>query len=247
MSCGCMDRCRSDSARRPRRLLGEPLDHILRAAETVGGVPIPMVVHFLLQALGGLRAVHEARDVRGEPLGIVHRDVSPQNLLVTYEGVVKLIDFGIAKATQQMSRCTEQGMIKGKFAYMSPEQLRSEPLDARADLFGLGVVLYRATTGMHPFQGDNLAATMRNILMGEPQRPTALLPGYSEALEEVVLRALSKDRSDRFGSAQEMMLALEQAVPEVRLAGIDAQCETFLRLLFADRIAERTRALQAAM
>lgn len=226
---------------------GEPLDHILRAGNDVGGVPTPMIVHFALQALGGLRAVHEARNARGEPLGIVHRDVSPQNLLVTYEGAVKLIDFGIAKATQQMSRPTEDGMVKGKFAYMSPEQLRSEPLDARADLFSLGVVLYRATTGVHPFHSDNLAATMRNILMVEPKRPTALVPDYPAPLERVVLKALLKERSERYGSAQEMMLALEQAVPEARAPGIAKQCEAFLRRLFHDRIAERSRALQMAM
>jgi serine/threonine-protein kinase len=226
---------------------GEPLDHILAAASPPDGLPFAMLVRLAVQALCGLRAVHEARNARGEPLGIVHRDVSPQNLLVTYEGVVKIIDFGIAKATQQMSRPTEEGMVKGKFAYMSPEQLRGEPVDARADLFSLGVVLYRATTGMHPFQSDNLAATMRNILLTEPQRPTALVPGYPRAFEEVVLKALSKERSDRFLSAHEMMLALEQAVPEACVSGIDQQCERFLRQLFADRISERARALQVAM
>jgi serine/threonine-protein kinase len=226
---------------------GEPLDHILRVAQPVGGVPPLMIVHFVMQALCGLRAVHEASNPHGEQLGIVHRDVSPQNLLVTYDGVVKLIDFGIAKATQQLSLPTEEGLIKGKFAYMSPEQLRSELLDARADLFGAGVILYAATTGVHPFQGANLGATMRNILMSEPQKPSVLVPGYPRALEEVVLKALSKDRGRRFMSAEEMTHALEQAVPEVRLCGIEKQCGTFLRQLFADRIAERTRALQAAM
>jgi serine/threonine-protein kinase len=226
---------------------GEPLDHILRAAEAVGGVPTAMVVHFAIQALSGLRAVHETRNARGEPLGIVHRDVSPQNLLVTYGGVVKLIDFGIAKATQQMSRPTEEGMVKGKFAYMSPEQLRSEPVDPRADLFSMGVILYRATTGVHPFQSDNLAATIRNILMSEPKKPSALVPGYPALLEQVVLKALSKESSERFGSAQEMLHALEHAFPEARASGMDKQCEAFLQQLFHERMAERTRALQVAM
>ena len=226
---------------------GEPLDYILHAAIPVGGVPTWMLVHFGIQALSVLRAVHEACNARGEPLGIVHRDVSPQNLMVTCDGVVKLIDFGIAKATQQMSRQTEEGMVKGKFAYMSPEHLRSDPLDARADLFSLGVVLYRATTGEHPFHGANLAATMRNILMAEPRKPTALVPGYSAALEEVILKALSKDSSERFGSAQEMMVALEQAVPEACASGRAKECEAFLRQLFEDRMAQRSRALRMAM
>ena len=226
---------------------GEPLDFIMRTARLTGGVPLPMLVNFALQGLRGLQAVHEARDPRGEPLGIVHRDVSLQNLLVTYEGVVKLIDFGIAKATQQMSKPTEEGLIKGKFGYMSPEQLRSEPLDAKADLFGLGVVLYRATTGVHPFHGDNMAATIRNILMKEPKRPTEIDPSYPPALEDVVLKALAKDKAARFGSAHEMMLALEAALPDARRPLLERQAAGFLQHLFKERIAERTRAIQAAL
>jgi serine/threonine-protein kinase len=226
---------------------GEPLDFILRAAQPAGGLPVEMLVHFVLQALRGLHAVHEARNSRGEALGIVHRDVSLQNLLVTYEGMVKLIDFGIAKATQQMSKPTEDGLVKGKFGYMSPEQLRSEPVDARADLFSLGVVLYRATTGEHPFHADNVAATMRNILMKDPKRPTEIAPQYPRALEDVVLKVLAKNKSARFGSAQEMTIALERAVPQALHANIDKECVALMHRLFKERIAERERALQLAL
>jgi serine/threonine-protein kinase len=225
---------------------GEALDYILRVAG-VQGLPMPIVVNLGLQALEGLRAVHEACNAAGEPLGIVHRDISLQNLLVTYSGVVKIIDFGIAKATQRMSPPTEDGTLKGKFGYMSPEQLRGDPLDARTDLFGLGIVLYRATTGLHPFKCDNPAATVRSILLEEPQRPGDLVPGYPEALAEVVLKALAKDRSMRFASAREMLVALERSLPQAELATTKKDCEAFLRRLLGERIAEREQALRAAL
>jgi len=225
---------------------GEPLDYVLRMAEPAG-VPLPIVVHFVLQALRGLRAVHEACNTKGEPLGIVHRDISLQNLLVTYEGIVKLIDFGIAKATQQMSPPTADGIVKGKFAYMAPEQLRGETPDARADLFSTGIVLYRVTTGAHPFKSQNPAATIRKILLDEPRRPSELVRGYPQALEDVVLRALAKDKAARFGSAHEMALALEHALPEAPRGRGEEGGETFLRRLFASRMADRTQALQAAL
>lgn len=225
---------------------GEPLDYILRAAEP-GGVPMGLVAHFIGQALKGLHAVHETRDSNGHPLGIVHRDMSLQNLLVTYGGVVKLIDFGIAKATQKMSAPTDDGTIKGKFGYMSPEQLRGDPLDARADLFGLGVVLYRATTGAHPFKADNPAATIHSILTEQPRRPTDFVAGYPKAIEEVAMRALAKDPDARFSSAQEMRFALERALPAAWRTNAEKDSEAFLRTLFKERIAERERALKAAL
>src|SRR5882762_3323896 len=122
---------------------GEPLDFILRTARTVGGVPIAIAVHLIIQACKGLYAAHEAKNSKGDPLGIVHRDISPQNLLVTYSGVVKLVDFGVAKATHQSSQPTVFGQVKGKFAYMAPEQINAQPIDARADIFAMGIVLYR--------------------------------------------------------------------------------------------------------
>jgi serine/threonine-protein kinase len=225
---------------------GEALDYILRVAG-VQGLPIPILLNLGLQALEGLRAVHEACSPAGEPLGIVHRDISLQNLLVTYSGVVKIIDFGIAKATQRMSPPTEDGTLKGKFGYMSPEQLRGEPLDARTDLFGMGIVLYRATTGLHPFKCDNPAATVRSILLEDPQLPSDLVPGYPEALEEVVLKALAKERSKRFASAREMLAALEQCLPASEPVASSKDCEAFLHRLLGERIAEREQALRAAL
>ncbi len=226
---------------------GEPLEQILRAARSMGGIPIPVAVHLIVQGLRGLHAAHEAHDDKGQLLGLVHRDISPQNLLVTYAGKVKLVDFGVAKATHRMSQPTAFGEVKGKFAYMAPEQVQGERLDARADVFAMGIVLYRITTGKHPFKSDNPAATIRNILSDGTTLPSALVPGYPPALEQVVLKALARDRQERFASAREMMEALETALPPAERAQGERETEPLLRRLFESRIAERAIALNAAI
>jgi serine/threonine protein kinase len=226
---------------------GEALDYILRVGSTAGGVPIPIGVHLIEQACRGLHTAHEARDENGELLKLVHRDISPQNLLVNYSGIVKLIDFGVAKATQQNSSQTESGQVKGKFAYMSPEQIQGEPVDSRADVFAMGVVLYRTTTGEHPFKGDNPAVTVRNVLLGSPTPPSQIVPNYPAALEEVVMKALASDKANRFASAEEMGIALERSLPASVRANAAKDTEAFLRKLFAGRMAERSSALKAAL
>jgi serine/threonine-protein kinase len=226
---------------------GEPVDAILKRARSMGGIPIPVSVHLVVQACRGLHAVHEARNAQGESLGIVHRDISPQNLLVTYSGTVKLVDFGVAKATQQCSVATEFGQVKGKFAYMSPEQVQGMPLDARADVFALGAVLYRITVGKHPFKSDSPAATLHNILTTEPLRPSIVRPDYPEALEQVVMKALARDREQRFASAHEMMLALEQTLLAAPAASAEKATESLLSSLFEEQRVERHRALEAAL
>jgi serine/threonine-protein kinase len=146
-----------------------------------------------------------------------------------------------------MSPPTATGEVKGKFAYMSPEQVHGDQLDARADVFAMGIVLYRVTTGTHPFKSDNPAATLRNILSSGPARPSELVPLYPKALEDVVMKALARDRNNRFESAHEMMLALEQALPQEVQANSERNTEVFLRRLFAKRIAERKDALKNAL
>jgi serine/threonine-protein kinase len=226
---------------------GEPLDFILKASRHVGGIPIAIAVHIVIQACKGLHAAHEAKNPKGEPLGIVHRDISPQNLLVTYSGVVKLVDFGVAKATHQTSQPTALGQVKGKFAYMSPEQVNGQKIDARSDVFAMGIVLYRLTTGRHPFKSETPAATIHNILTTHPAHPSVVVQNYPAALEQVVMKALARDRAERFASAHEMMVALEQALPEIVSANAEKNTETFLRRLFEKRIAEKHDAMQAAL
>jgi len=226
---------------------GEPLEQILRAARSIGGIPIHVAVHIIVQGLLGLHAAHDAHDDKGQLLGLVHRDISPQNLLVTYSGTVKLVDFGVAKATHRMSQPTAMGEVKGKFAYMAPEQVQGEKLDARADVFAMGIVLYRITTGKHPFKSDNPAATIRNILSNGTTLPSQVVPSYPPLLEQVVLKALARDRRDRFASAREMMEALEAAFTPAERAQGKRETEPLLRRLFESRIAERAMAMNAAI
>jgi serine/threonine-protein kinase len=226
---------------------GEPLEQILRAARSMGGIPIAIAVHLIVQGLRGLHAAHDAHDDKGVLLGLVHRDVSPQNLLVTYSGTVKLVDFGVAKATHRMSQPTAMGEVKGKFAYMAPEQVQGERLDARADVFAMGIVLYRITTGKHPFKSDNPAATIRNILSDGTVLPSQVRPGYPPLLEQVVLKSLARDRTERFASAKEMMEALEAALPPAERVEGERETERLMKRLFESRIAERAMAMNAAI
>src|SRR6185436_2550128 len=155
----------------------------------------------------GLHHAHEQRDEAGRLLDIVHRDVSPSNVLVSVSGEVKLIDFGVAKWGAQQTE-TRHGVLKGKCAYMSPEQCRAEALDRRSDVFSLGVLLYEITAGTRPFSGDNDFEVMTAIVRGAVEAPSARWPGYPLGLEPIVLRALSPRREDRFATTQELARAL---------------------------------------
>ena len=151
----------------------------------------------------------------------------------------------MAKATHRRSQPTAYGQVKGKFAYMAPEQVHGGRR-ARADVFAMGIVLYRITTGKHPFKSDNPAATIRNILSNGTMPPSELVPGYPRALEQVVLKALLRDRKDRFASAREMMEALDAALPPADRATGERETEPLIRRFFESRIAERAMAMNAA-
>lgn len=226
---------------------GESLSVVLAKAATSGGVPLPIAVNLIGQACQGLYAAHNLRDESGALVGLVHRDVSPQNVLVSFSGTAKLVDFGIAKATSKASGLTEAGEIKGKFAYMAPEQVRGLAIDARTDLFALGILLYLLTTGKHPFRGDHPAATLQNICAEHgPTPPSAFLPDYPAALEEVVLKALAKDPAQRFATANEMLTALETAMPGPLEASFEVQVAEYLKRLFGARATERRAAIRLA-
>jgi serine/threonine-protein kinase len=226
---------------------GESLSVVLSKAAATGGVPLPIAVNLIGQACQGLYAAHNLRDESGALLGLVHRDVSPQNLLVTFSGTAKLVDFGIAKATSKASGLTEAGEIKGKFAYMAPEQVRGQGIDARTDLFALGILLYLLTTGKHPFRGEHPGATVQNICSEQPATPpSAFLSDYPAALEAVVLKALAKDPDERFATANDMLTALEEAMPGPLEASFEVQVADYLKRLFGSRATERRAAIRLA-
>jgi serine/threonine-protein kinase len=205
----------------------EPLSVLLKGSREDDVVPAPIAANIIAQACRGAHCAHELRDAEGNPLGVVHRDLSPQNLLLTYAGIVKVVDFGVAKATQRTSALTEDGELKGKLAYMSPEQVRGEAIDRRTDVFALGTILYLLTTGQHPFKCSHPAETLNRLASDAPfLPPNRKQPDYPPALQAVVLRALHKDREQRYPTAEALLLALEEAVPESK--GIEAEVAKFL-------------------
>jgi serine/threonine protein kinase len=226
---------------------GEPLNRVLAKASEAGGLPLTIAVNLIGQACKGLYAAHELRDDNGELMGLVHRDVSPQNLLVSFSGTAKLVDFGIAKATARSSGLTEAGEVKGKFAFMAPEQVRGQVVDCRTDLFALGILLYSITTGRHPFRGAHPGETLQNICSDRPPTPPReFLPDYPEALEAVVMKALSKPPEQRFASGYEMFAALDEAVPEALEARFELRVAEYLTGLFGAHASARRAAIRLA-
>jgi serine/threonine-protein kinase len=227
---------------------GEPLNIIMKYAATRGGIPLAIAVSITAQACRGLHAAHELRDENGTLVGLVHRDVSPQNVLLTYEGVVKLVDFGVAKATSRASNDTEAGQLKGKIAYMSPEQLRGERIDRRTDVFAMGILLYMMTTGTHPFRGDDQTQTIRRITDDDPvTAPSTIIPGYPAGLEAVVMQALAKDAAKRYPTANDMLIGLTRALPPSMRPSTDEEVAEFLRALLPDRLEKRKNVIKAAL
>ena len=226
---------------------GEPLSEIITRAARQGGIPLPIGVNLIGQACKGLHAAHTLRDESGTTLGVVHRDVSPQNLLMTLLGTAKLVDFGIAKVTSKASHLTEAGEVKGKFSYMAPEQIAGQAVDCRADLFALGIILYYVTTGKHPFRGENPAETVRNICSeSKPIAPSSIVAGYPSELEAVVMKALEKSREARYESAHQMLEALEAAMPEPLEPSFDVKVGEYMHALVGKRASERRAAIKVA-
>lgn len=171
-------------------------------------LPVELAARVALAAAAGLAYAHERRDEHDRPLELVHRDVSPQNILISYEGEVKLVDFGIAKALSH-SATTRPGTLKGKFAYMSPEQARGDPVDRRSDLYSLGIVLWEMLTGERLYAGDTDAAILNQVLNQAINRPSGLRPEIPEDLEVICLRCLARDPDGRYADAQSLVRDLE--------------------------------------
>ena len=192
---------------------GESVSTLIKNARRTCGIPLGVAVEIVAQACKGLHAAHELRDAAGHPLGLVHCDVSPQNIMLTAAGAAKLIDFGVARATRGAASGTNA--VTGKLSFMAPEQIRGREFDRRADLFSLGIVLYLLSTGQHPFPGKTPREIMQRIRVGGALRPPSqILPGFPRALERVVLRALEHSPDNRFATASEMANELLRATPE---------------------------------
>jgi eukaryotic-like serine/threonine-protein kinase len=216
---------------------GESLSHLIRVANARGTlIPVEFVCTIVAGMLDGLHAAHEAVNELDEPLGIVHRDVSPQNVLVGIDGIPRLIDFGVAKASGRLST-TREGQLKGKLSYMPPEQFEGEPADRRGDVYSAAVVLWEALVGKRLFDGKTEAETLRRIMAGPTERPSDSAAGVPMSLDDVVMRGLSRDPSERFATAREMALAIESSatLAPTRKVG------EWVRAMAADSLAQRAK------
>jgi serine/threonine protein kinase len=211
---------------------GESLAGLLGDAR----VPTAIASSIVCGVLAGLHAAHETRGEDGAPLEIVHRDVSPQNILVGVDGVARLLDFGVAKAAGRLA-ATRQGQVKGKFGYMAPEQLTGERVDRRADVFAASVVLWEAVTGERLFKGDAPSDMVQAVLAAEARRPGEVVEGVPAALDEMVMRGLARQKRERFATAREMAVALEAAVAPATQRAVGEWVESLAAAALAKRAA----------
>lgn len=226
---------------------GEDIRAIVRAMKRVGLIEFPLeyALSIILGVCGGLGYAHDKRDLDGTPLNIVHRDISPQNILITHSGDVKIVDFGIAKSTEAaVGEKTGAGQLKGKVPYMSPEQARGLDIDHRSDIFAVGIVLFELTTGRRLFKAKSEYETLKLICEREYPFPSQVRPGYSPALERVVMKALEKNPDFRYQSASHMQADLEAVVREERIPVSTVSLANWMKMLFEDKIAAQKEALQ---
>jgi serine/threonine-protein kinase len=187
-------------------------------------MPLPVAAAILVGVLGGLHAAHEATDERGLSLRIVHRDVSPQNLIVGVDGIARIVDFGIAKAVGRLQQ-TQTGEIKGKFGYMAPEQVNGQPVTRAADVYAAGVVLWEALTGAALFSGDSDVALAAQVLLGNVAAPSRAVAGVPPVFDDITMCALERDPARRFVTARDMARALETSVPIASASQVAAWVE----------------------
>jgi serine/threonine-protein kinase len=223
-------------------LFGRDMRRVMPKCEQQGiAFPIVYACKIASQVLEGLFYAHQKTDVQGRPLGIVHRDVTPENIFVSFDGGVKVLDFGIAKAANQVEM-TRAGEIKGKLSYMSPEQCMGKPLDSRSDIFSLGVVLYEWVTGFKLFTGESDVAVLKSITDGKIYKPSYFKADVPEQIEQILMRALEKQPEQRYQSAWEMQYDLDKFLANNEFTPSNQHLATFMKQLFADEMdAERAR------
>jgi serine/threonine protein kinase/outer membrane protein assembly factor BamD (BamD/ComL family) len=203
---------------------------------------LPLALLIVSRICAGLDYAHKLKDFQGKPLNIIHRDISPQNILITYEGDVKIVDFGIAKAASQTTM-TQMGMIKGKVAYMSPEQAAGKLIDNRSDIFSCGIILYEMVTGKRMFSGDtmHILAKVREAQFDKPEDVRQDLP---EKLLEVLYRALAKDPANRYQTCGDMLTDLEECMQQLGVHPTANMLSRYMKTLFAEEIIAEEQHLQ---
>jgi serine/threonine protein kinase len=216
---------------------GENLADILRAVRRQGkSLPQPLAVKVVSQVCEGLHYAHTKADVAGNPLKIIHCDISPHNIVVSFEGAVKIIDFGVARASALARREEEKKYLMGKISYLSPEQCLGQALDARTDIFSLGLVLWELLTGRRLIPRSNLQQAFHLVTQGRYPSPREFQPALPEKLEKVVMRALSREPSARFQTAYQMHQALEEVVREQGWGLSSFDLSALMRELFRDKL-----------
>jgi eukaryotic-like serine/threonine-protein kinase len=227
-------------------LHGEPLREVMRRIEEkTGRIPFHIAARICADAAEGLHAAHELRGRNGQLLNLVHRDVTPHNLFVTYEGYTKVVDFGIAKVIDRLAS-TRAGTLKGKLAYMSPEQVRGQEVDRRTDIFALGVVLWELTTNRRLFRMDTDLDTLEKVQACVVPLPSTIIPDYPPELQDLVMKALSQRKEDRFQTAREFSRALQRFLMKQGTFVGPEDVGDYIKSLFNDRVAKREKYLEWA-
>ena len=223
-------------------IAGRDMSRIIPKADKAG-IPFPMIyaLRIASNVCEGMNYAHKKTDAYGNELHVVHRDVTPENIIVSWDGTVKIVDFGIAKANTQIEQ-TRAGEIKGKLSYMSPEQAMGKHLDHRSDVFSLGSVLYEWITGYKLFTGENEMAILKSIIDGKIYPPSYFKEDVPEAVERILMKALEKDRDNRYQSAWEMQFDLDTYLAGADFTPSSIHLSNFLKQIFEDEI-EREKEL----
>ncbi len=226
---------------------GESLHTVIAEAGKRRAIPPELAVKIIADAASGLHAAHELRDLDGSLRGVVHRDVSPHNILIGTNGMVKLVDFGVAKAVGRISEATRAGQLKGKFGYMSPEQALGKAVDRRSDVFSLGIVLFELTTSRRLFRGEHDIDTLKLVIGGPIPKPSSIDPKYPPGLERIVLKALERNADARYQTAQELADDLRAYLKSERIVVAQSGLAGLMKRVLGERIEQRRKAVRAAL